>query len=163
MTSEQPKRRGRPPKIKPENQISPVSDAPVPDEGPADFGQADVIGSNGLVEAGSEPTRQTLPQLDHDHDGAPGGSWPQASLTENEARGLIAEFFAAYEGQIETKRVDGFNRIWTFRHEAIKSQDTMVLHVKRGPVEYQAEIPSSMARFVDVGEKLNELDRMTAR
>ena len=108
----------------------------------------------------------TLPQiiaLDRDHDGQPGGSWPFASLTENETRGLIAEFFEAYESQVETKRVDTFNRVWSFRHEAIHSQDTMVLSVKRGPVVAERHIPASMARFKDIADVLSELDAETAR
>jgi len=114
----------------------------------------------------AEEPALTLPQiiaLDRDHDGNPGGSWPFASLTENETRGLVAEFFEAYESQVETKRVDTFNRVWSFRHEAVHSQDTMVLSVKRGPVVAERHVPASMARFKDIGAVLAELDQETAR
>lgn len=154
---------GRPPKIRPEQPISPSVDAPVYDAPAPEF--RDVVGT-GEDQVAEPEAPLTLPQiiaLDRNYDGNPGGSWPHASLTENETRGLIAEFFDAYESQIENKRVDTFNRVWTFRHEAVHSQDTMVLHVKRGPVTAERHVPASMARFTDVGVLLAELDHETSR
>lgn len=114
----------------------------------------------------SDPAPLTTAQsiaLDRDHDGSPGGSWPVASLTINERRGLIEEFYEAYEMQMEAKRTDTFNRVWSFGHEAVLSKDTMVLRVKRGPVVVERQIPASDARYVDVGAILDEMDAETSR
>ena len=165
--------RGRPPKVRVEPIMSPeisqsfareVMELPRDVEGVFDAPTDEQLAD--WVEEAEQDAPLTLPQiiaLDRDHDGQPGGSWPFASLTENETRGLVAEFFEAYESQVETKRVDTFNRVWSFRHEAIHSQDTMVLSVKRGPVVAERHIPASMARFKDIADVLSELDAETAR
>jgi len=154
---------GRPPKVRVEQPVSTPDDAPVYEAPASEFGDAVGTGEDQVVEPEAPLTLPQSIALDRDHDGNPGGSWPQASLTENETRGMIAEFFDAYESQVENKRVDTFNRVWSFRHEAVHSQDTMVLSVKRGPVVAERHVPASMARFTDVGALLAELDQETGR
>lgn len=101
--------------------------------------------------------------LDHDHDGQPGGSYPKASLTDQEMIGFLAEFREAYESQTEQKRVDQFNRIWTFGFVIIKNQHTMRIHAKRGPVEAEKLLNSSWMPDDMVREAIEEVSRGTER
>lgn len=164
--SNEPRKRGRPRK----NPLpTPAPEAPaVEAEGVTQAAQ-----DNAPVPAGSvvEPEAAApvglsdaqAKALDRDHDGEPGGSWPHASLTEPQKAAWVQEAIDAHESQTELKRVDAFNRVWTFRHEVVKNHLHLMIHCKRGPKEAQrllsvAWMPRDMIEGV-----INELDAEMAR
>lgn len=160
----EPKRRGRPPKIKPEAVNEPQV---VPAEPVVDAASVEPVSVEPVVTP-DEPQRPVLSNaqrvaLDRDRDGEPGGSFPKASLAPRELAGFVAEFFYAFEMQQEIKRTDTFNRVWTFRLENVKNTLHMMAHVKRGPVEAQQMIVvSHMPRDV-VEAMIIDLDGQTSR
>jgi len=86
-----PKRRGRPPKVKPEDSVE-VEIAPI-----ADFNGAE------------------LSAFDHDGDGKPGGSLPKPALPALEWAAIIRECYEAYDYQDDRLRFDTLGRKWTAR------------------------------------------------
>ncbi len=82
--------------------------------------------------------------LDRDFDGEAGGSRPHAKLSEHQVKAYVQNAIDAYEGQFEVKAVDSFNRVWSFRHETVKSQDHMLIECRRGPTVAQRLISSAI-------------------
>lgn len=160
----EPKRRGRPPKIRPETTNEPqvVPAGPIVDE-PTVAPEPDAA-----VVASDEQERPVLSDnqraaLDRDGNGSPGGSLPKASLSPRELEGFVEEFFYAFSMQQEVKRADAFNRVWTFRLENIKNVLNMYVHVRRGPHESsQTIVVSHMPRDM-VEAMITELDGQTSR
>lgn len=94
------------------------------------------------VEAELSPAQ--IVALDRDYDGEAGGSRPHAKLTELQRHAYAMDCSEAYEGQFEVKRTDAFNRVWTFRHEIVKSQDHMLVECRRGPTVSRVLISSAV-------------------
>lgn len=109
---------------------------------------------------------ETERALDRDFDGQAGGSRPKASLTDLQRKAFARDAVDAYQGQWEIKRTDGFNRVWTFRHDIVKSQDHMLIRVDRGPTFAERLIPAS-AFAIDSAERadaaIRDIDQVTER
>lgn len=108
----------------------------------------------------------TSPQvvaLDRDFDGEAGGSRPIAKLTELQRDAFAQDVIDAYEGQLEVKRGDAFNRIWMFRHEIIKNMDHMLIEVRRGPTVAQRLISTAVFTKGQAMVAVEEVDAETAR
>jgi len=175
----EPKRRGRPPKVRPAEVVSGEAETPTtivrpeldPEHDPNPIRPVEVsdaveeIVADGLsvdeADAGLSPAQ--VRALDRDFDGDAGGSRPQASLTELQVTATIQDAIDAYEGQWEIKRTDGFNRTWTLRHEIMKNHDFMLIRVQRGPSVGERLIPSSMFNGVAAEAAIREVDRETMR
>jgi hypothetical protein len=108
-------------------------------------------------------TPKQVVALDLDFDGEAGGSRPVASLSELQRDAFAHDAIDAYEGQIEVKRVDGFNRVWTFRHEIVKSQDHMLVECRRGPTVAQRLISSALFTKGQAMVAIEGADAETAR
>lgn len=101
--------------------------------------------------------------LDRDFDGEAGGSRPHAKLTELQRDAFAQDVIDAYEGQLEIKRGDAFNRIWTFRHEVIKNMDHMLVEVRRGPTVAQRLISTAVFTKGQAMVAIEGVDEETAR
>lgn len=108
-------------------------------------------------------TPQQVVALDHDFDGEAGGSRPIAKLTELQRDAFAQDVIDAYEGQLEVRRGDAFNRIWTFRHEIVKNMDHMLVEVRRGPTVAQRLISTSVFSKGRAMVAVEEADTETAR
>lgn len=146
----EPKRRGRPPKIRVE------VESPVPEV-------AREVEASPETEPSVVLSPPQVAALDRDHDGRAGGSWPVASLTENQVEQYTQALFEAYEGQVEIKNIDGFNRVWTFRHEIVKNHDHMMVRVERGPKVASRLFSSAVLRREDVKGAIVSLSEELAR
>jgi len=126
-----------------------------------------VFPDNGASLQKPEPAVVLTPKqvvaLDHDFDGEAGGSRPVASLSELQRDAFSHDAADAYEGQIEVKRVDGFNRVWTFRHEIVKSQDHMLVECRRGPTVAQRLISSALFTKGQAMVAIESADAETSR
>lgn len=113
--------------------------------------------------ASSELSARQKAILDRDYDGEPGGSRPRASLTDLQRKAFIQDAEDAYQQQVEVKRTDGFNRVWTFRHTIVDNRDAMQLRVDRGPT-YAERLVSCAFYTVEIAEaSIREIDEETAR
>jgi hypothetical protein len=108
-------------------------------------------------------TPKQVVALDLDFDGEAGGSRPVAGLSELQRDAFAHDAIDAYEGQIEVKRVDGFNRVWTFRHEIVKSQDHMLVECRRGPTVAQRLISSALFTKGQAMVAIESADAETSR
>lgn len=106
---------------------------------------------------------QQVVALDRDFDGEAGGSRPHAKLTELQRDAFAQDVIDAYEGQLEIKRGDAFNRIWTFRHEIIKNMDHMLVEVRRGPTVAQRLISTAQFTKGHAMVAIEGVDEETAR
>ena len=106
---------------------------------------------------------QQVVALDHDFDGEAGGSRPHAKLTELQRDAFAQDVIDAYEGQLEIKRGDAFNRIWTFRHEIVKNMDHMLVEVRRGPTVAQRLISTAVFTKGQAMVAIEGADEETAR
>lgn len=113
--------------------------------------------------ASSELSARQKAILDRDYDGNPGGSRPKASLTDLQRRAYQQDAEDAYQQQVEIKRTDGFNRVWTFRHAIVDNRDTMQLRVDRGPV-FAERLISTAFYGPEVAEaSIRDIDQETER
>ncbi len=106
---------------------------------------------------------QQVVALDRDFDGEAGGSRPVAKLTELQRDAFAQDVIDAYEGQLEIKRGDAFNRIWTFRHEIVKNMDHMLVEVRRGPTVAQRLISTAVFTKGQAMVAIEGVDEETAR
>ena len=105
----------------------------------------------------------SIPQLDHDHDGRPGGSLPRARLTDLQVSAYTRDLMDAYMGQHEVKRADGWNRVWTMRHEIVRNHDMMLVRCARGPLVGERLIPASQMSNERAEEAVRAVDQETER
>lgn len=101
--------------------------------------------------------------LDHDHDGHPGGSLPRARLTDLQVAAYTRDVMDAYMGQHEVKRADGWNRVWTMRHEIVRNHDMMLVRCARGPMVAERLIPASQMSNERAEEAVRAVDGETER
>ena len=106
---------------------------------------------------------QQVAALDHDFDGEAGGSRPAAKLTELQRDAFAQDVIDAYEGQLEVKRGDAFNRVWTFRHETVKNMDHMLVEARRGPTVARRLISTAQFTKGRAMVAIEEADAETAR
>lgn len=173
----EPKRRGRPPKVRPIEVVSGEAETPTtlvrpeldPEHDPnpirpvevSDVYEEVVAAELRSDEADASLSAAQVVALDRDFDGQAGGSRPKASLTELQVSATVADAIDAYEGQWEIKRTDGFNRTWTLRHEIVKNHDFMLIRVQRGPTIGERLIPSSAFGGVAAEEAVRAIDLET--
>lgn len=79
--------------------------------------------------------------LDHDEDGAAGGSKVRA-LGEHELAGLFAEAYEAYDYQAERVRFDTLNRKWWFGPDRRGNDSVLLLKLTRLEDEREDTIPT---------------------
>lgn len=108
-------------------------------------------------------TPQQVVALDRDFDGDAGGSRPVAKLTELQRDAFAQDVIDAYEGQLEVRRGDAFNRVWTFRHETVKNMDHMLIECRRGPTVAQRLISTSVFSKGQAMVAIEGVDEETAR
>ena len=136
-----PKRRGRPPKVKPEDSVE-VEIAPI-----ADFNGAE------------------LSAFDHDGDGKPGGSLPKPALPALEWAAIIRECYEAYDFQDERVRFDTQGRKW--KAQLDRDDNNMVLRIELSRVQtaYSENISTALLGtdnpFTHIEKAMLELDRLT--
>jgi len=135
-----PKRRGRPPKVKPEDSVE-VEIAPI-----ADFNGAE------------------LSAFDHDGDGKPGGSLPKPALPALEWAAIIRECYEAYDFQDERVRFDTQGRKW--KAQLDRDDNNMVLRIELSRVQtaYSENISTALLGtdnpFTHIEKAMLELDRL---
>ncbi len=173
MTNE-PKKRGRPRKqiIAPldgETPATVVKPMPEPEENtnPVVVEEVDQAGEviAGYADTGEavELSPAQIVALDRDYDGDPGGSRPKASLTDLQRNAYIQDAEDAYQQQVEVKRTDGFNRVWTFRHVIVDNKDHMQLRVDRGPMYAERLISTAFYDPQAAESCIREIDAETER
>ena len=132
-----------------------------------DSGVADrsAVVEGGVVGERSAPplTPQQTVALDRDYDGNAGGSRPAAKLTDHQRAAFMRDVVDAYEGQVEIKRTDAFNRVWTFRHEIVKNMDHMLVEARRGPTVAQRLISTAVFSQGRALSAVEDVDGETAR
>lgn len=150
----EPKKRGRPPK--------PV--VLIPNDPPLIIKVDDVPDMDvGADEAPRQLSPSQVKALDHDFNGQAGGSRPIASLGDRQREAYVLDAMAAYEGQENIRRGDGFNRIWSFRHEVVDNKDHMLIRCDRGPI-YSERLISTVWFTAEVAEAaIIECDEETSR
>ena len=135
-----PKRRGRPPKVKPEDSVE-VEIAPI-----ADFNGAE------------------LSAFDHDGDGKPGGSLPKPALPALEWAAIIRECYEAYDYQDERVRYDTQGRKWTARLDRDGNNMVLSVTLSRLTTSYTETISTHLlgtdGAFSHVEKAMLELDRL---
>lgn len=135
-----PKRRGRPPKVKPEDSVE-VEIAPI-----ADFNGAE------------------LSAFDHDGDGKPGGSVVKPLLGEHEWAAIMRECYEAYDFQDERVRFDTQGRKW--KAQLDRDDNNMVLRIELSRVQtaYSENISTALLGtdnpFTHIEKAMLELDRL---
>ena len=135
-----PKRRGRPPKVKPDELVQ------VEQEADNAFNGAE------------------LSAFDHDGDGKPGGSVAKPALGEHEWAAIIRECYEAFDFQDERKRFDTLGRRWTAQLD--RDDNNMVLRIELSRVQtsYSEQIPTNLLgtenAFQHVERAMLELDRL---
>lgn len=84
-------------------------------------------------------------------------------MTEPQKAAWVQEAIDAHESQSELKRVDAFNRVWTFRHEVVESKLHLLIHCKRGPKEAQRLLSVAWMPRADLEAVITDLDAEMAR
>lgn len=168
MTDVAPKKRGRPPKnrVVVEQTDSQTGEVIATYDDPGEEVELPEALAPELRAELAKEYPMSAPQraaLDRDYDGQAGGSRPKASLTDLQRQAFVQDAEDAYQQQVEIKRTDGFNRVWTFRHVIVDNRDTMQLRVDRGPV-FAERLVSCAFYTVEIAEaSIREIDRETAR
>jgi hypothetical protein len=155
--SDQPKRRGRPPKIKVDSPIRPVSDKHV--HVSADYEDDPVIIPNDppLVIKVEDVEAEIASAFE---DKATAEEFrPVPALTEVQKVAWLADLVSAYQSQDEIKRSDPFGRLWTLRYEIVKGHTHMLVHAKRGIVEASRLILTSQFTKERAIEAIEAVDR----
>jgi hypothetical protein len=168
--------RGRPRKIRPAETETPATVmAPVPEtsENPVALSVVEELDSvTGEViaeyedegaDVDPELTPAQVVALDRDYDGRPGGSRPIAKLTDGQRNAYLMDAVDTFERQYEVKRTDGFNRVWTFRHETVKNHDHMLVRCERGPVMAQRLILTSVVTRDALFDAIDAVSKETER
>ena len=135
-----PKRRGRPPKVKPEDSVE-VEIAPI-----ADFNGAE------------------LSAFDHDGDGKPGGSLPKPALPALEWAAIIRDCYEAYDYQDDRLRFDTLGRKWTARLDKDGNNMVLAIELSRLTTSYREAISTHLlgteAPFSHIERAMLDLDRL---
>ena len=160
--TEQPKRRGRPPKNRPVAEHDAIK-AGVQDDTPPAKPENPLPAVAEVAAPEPTLTPQQIAALDRDYDGEPGGSLPHASLSDRERQNYVTATMEAYSQQTENRREDGFGRLWTFRIEAIKGHTHVVMRVQRGPREASRSVSTAFFTPDHADAAIRELDRETER
>lgn len=135
-----PKRRGRPPKVKP-GDLAEVEIAPI-----SDFNGAE------------------LSAFDHDGDGKPGGSLPKPLLGEHEWAAIMRECYEAYDYQDERVRFDTQGRKWTARLDKDGNNMVLMIELRRITLAYTENISTHLlgtdSAYQHIEKAMAELDRL---
>jgi hypothetical protein len=162
----EPKRRGRPPKIKPAEAApnSPITEAEFVAEAEKIWAACKAE-ADPVIIPNDPPSVIKVEDVEAEiasafEDKATAEEFrPVPALTEVQKEAWLADLVSAYQSQDETKRSDPFGRLWTLRYEIVKGHTHMMVHAKRGIVEASRLILTSQFTKERAIEAIEAVDR----
>lgn len=137
IVSAEPKRRGRPPKVRAAPAIHGIETGEAATDGNAAPEAVELALEPHYVEDGASvdvPASEAKPDVR-----------PANCLSQHERHGLIEEALYTHEMQLEHVRFDTRNRRWTFKPDSRNNVASLLIELKRGP-DYREQLIDN-ARF----------------